>query len=79
MMREVGPCEAAEDLQALATSCDAIVIAVADDAIAPLAADLAQLPLPAVPFVCHLSGGSGTAPCPAWRPSAPGPRRSTRQ
>lgn len=63
MMREVGPsCEAAEDLQALATNCDTLVIAVADDAIAPLAADLAQWPLPAVPFVCHLSGGSGTAP-----------------
>ena len=46
----------------LAEGCDLIIIAVADDAIAPVVADLARgLPPGADPFVCHVSGRSGAA------------------
>jgi predicted short-subunit dehydrogenase-like oxidoreductase (DUF2520 family) len=54
---------AADSCGALAARCDLIVIAVADDALASVAAILAAALAPGHdPFVCHVSGGSGTAP-----------------
>lgn len=53
---------AAPDLAAVARTCDLILIAVSDDAIAPVVADLAAcLPDGARPFILHLSGRSGAA------------------
>ncbi|MBL8651071.1 MAG: DUF2520 domain-containing protein [Sphingopyxis sp.] len=46
----------------LAAHCDLILLAVADDALAAVVADLAGALSPgAEPFVCHVSGGSGAA------------------
>ena len=50
----------AEGLADLAAQCDLILIAVADDALPSVVADLADAMLPGTePFVCHVSGGSG--------------------
>ncbi|WP_312846578.1 NAD(P)-binding domain-containing protein [Sphingopyxis sp. PET50] len=46
----------------LAARCDLIVIAVADDALVPVVAGLADALVPGTePFVCHVGGGSGAA------------------
>lgn len=60
--RHIERCVIADSLSTLAATCDLIVIAVADDAIEMVAAEMARESLPGAPFVCHLSGGSGTAP-----------------
>jgi predicted short-subunit dehydrogenase-like oxidoreductase (DUF2520 family) len=53
---------AAPDLAAVARTCDLILIAVSDDAIAAVVTDLAAcLPDGARPFILHLSGRSGAA------------------
>ncbi|WP_067109071.1 Rossmann-like and DUF2520 domain-containing protein [Sphingopyxis granuli] len=53
---------ATTDLRAIADACDLIVIAVADDAVAAMAAELARdLAPPHAPFVFHVSGRSGAA------------------
>ena len=53
---------AAPDLAAVARTCDLILIAVSDDAIAAVVTDLAAcLPDGATPFILHLSGRSGAA------------------
>jgi predicted short-subunit dehydrogenase-like oxidoreductase (DUF2520 family) len=53
---------AAESIEELAARCDLIVIAVADAALAEVAAGLAEVLAPGTePFVCHVSGGSGAA------------------
>jgi len=53
---------AAASCAALAAACDLIIVAVADDAVGPVAAELARaLPPGADPFVCHVSGRSGAA------------------
>lgn len=52
----------AESIEGLAASCDLIVIAVADAALAEVAAGLAEALAPGTePFICHVSGGSGAA------------------
>lgn len=52
----------APTLAALARDCDIIAIAVSDDALAAVSADLADvLPGDRQPFVFHVSGGSGAA------------------
>jgi predicted short-subunit dehydrogenase-like oxidoreductase (DUF2520 family) len=53
---------ATADLSTLAAHCDLFLIAVSDDAIAGVVADLAAiLPDGAAPFILHLSGRSGAA------------------
>ncbi|AQA00194.1 cytoplasmic protein [Sphingopyxis sp. QXT-31] len=53
---------AADSIEGLVSSCDLIVIAVADTALAAVAAQLAEALAPGTePFVCHVSGGSGAA------------------
>lgn len=53
---------AAESIEGLVASCDLIVIAVADAALAEVAAGLADALAPGTePFICHVSGGSGAA------------------
>ncbi len=53
---------ASESIEGLVASCDLIVIAVADAALAEVAAGLAEAVAPGTePFVCHVSGGSGAA------------------
>ena len=47
----------------LVRSCDLIILAIADDAIAPVALSLAKTPLPSPPpLIVHVSGASGVAP-----------------
>ncbi|KQZ63895.1 cytoplasmic protein [Sphingopyxis sp. Root1497] len=59
---EVAGASAAEAIEWLTERCDAIVLAVADDALAAVAASLAAALAPGRdPFVCHVSGGSGAA------------------
>lgn len=59
---EVAGAGAAEAIEWLTERCDAIVLAVADDALAAVAATLAGALAPGRdPFVCHVSGGSGAA------------------
>jgi len=59
---EVAGAGAAEAIEWLTERCDAIVIAVTDDALAAVAAGLAAALAPGRdPFVCHVSGGSGAA------------------
>lgn len=55
-------CTAARDIGQIVSTCDAIAIAVSDDALADVAADMAAL-LPAgrAPFIFHVSGRSGAA------------------
>ncbi|MFT4054104.1 MAG: DUF2520 domain-containing protein [Novosphingobium sp.] len=62
VVAQVGGCLTAPSLRTLAGACDIIIIAVADDAIVSVAAELAQEHLPGTQFICHLSGGSGIAP-----------------
>lgn len=50
---------AARDLAQMAVDCDAVILAVADDAIDAVVADLALADAPA--FICHVSGRSGVA------------------
>lgn len=51
------------ELSTILSHCDLIGIAVTDDALPSIIAQMAQLPAPdAAPFVFHVSGGSGTAP-----------------
>lgn len=58
----IGRAEAADGAAALVGACDLIVIAVSDDAIAEVAADLARaVPEARAPFVFHPSGRSGAA------------------
>lgn len=58
----IGVAEAAASLETLAQGCDIIAIAVSDDALAAVAAALADaLPTGHAPFVFHVSGGSGAA------------------
>lgn len=53
-------CEVASALATVARECDLMLIAVSDDAIAGVAADIAAcLPDAAAPFILHLSGRSG--------------------
>lgn len=52
---------AAPSLADLIAGCDAIAIAVADEAIAGIVAEAAALPMVHRPFVFHVSGGSGAA------------------
>lgn len=60
--RETGRCAVTGSLETLVMTCDMIVIATADDAIAPVASEMAQgSPVPGS-FACHVSGGSGIAP-----------------
>jgi predicted short-subunit dehydrogenase-like oxidoreductase (DUF2520 family) len=60
--RAVAHTIATPQLSDLATGCDAIAIAVSDDALAAVTADLAvALPARAAPFVFHVSGSSGAA------------------
>ena len=59
---EVAGASAAEAIEWLTERCDALVLAVADDALAAVAASLAAALAPGHdPFVCHVSGGSGAA------------------
>lgn len=51
----------AENCADLTASCDLIVIAVADAALAEVAVGLAEALAGTEPFVCHVSGGSGAA------------------
>lgn len=56
----IGHAVAAPDLTSIAASCDLIMIAVSDDAIPVLAAQLAShIPTGAAPFIVHMSGRSG--------------------
>lgn len=60
--RAVAHAVAAPRLNDLASGCDVIAIAVSDDALEAVAADLAAaLPARAAPFVFHVSGASGAA------------------
>lgn len=55
-------CQAVSDLAMVARKCDLILIAVSDDAITPVVADLAAcMADSAAPFILHLSGRSGAA------------------
>jgi predicted short-subunit dehydrogenase-like oxidoreductase (DUF2520 family) len=58
----IGCAVAAASAGEIASACDVIVIAVSDDAVAEVAADLARTVPPGIaPFACHLSGRSGAA------------------
>src|SRR3546814_52435 len=53
---------AAPQVESLLSACDLLVLAVSDDAVAAVAADLAAaLPAGRTPFVFHVSGRSGAA------------------
>lgn len=54
----IGGGAAAVERATVARRCDLVVIAVADDAVAPLAAELAA-EIAGAPFLCHVSGRSG--------------------
>lgn len=56
---DIGRAAPADGLPSLSFACDLIVLAVADDALASVIADLAATDLSA--FVCHVSGRSGAA------------------
>ncbi|MCW1384136.1 DUF2520 domain-containing protein [Novosphingobium sp. KCTC 2891] len=59
---QIGRAAPAENCAALANACDVIVIAVSDDAIAPVAAEVARsLPAGRPILVAHVSGRSGAA------------------
>jgi predicted short-subunit dehydrogenase-like oxidoreductase (DUF2520 family) len=61
-VRQVGRAVAGERLAALAAACDLVVLAVSDDAVAPVAAELARaIPAGRAPFIFHVSGRSGAA------------------
>lgn len=58
----IGRAIASNRVVALVENCDLIAIAVSDDAIAPVAADIAPLvPTASAPFIFHVSGRSGAA------------------
>lgn len=58
----VGCADIAEDVGDVMSACDVIAIAVSDDALAMVAADMAtKLPTGRAPFVFHVSGRSGAA------------------
>lgn len=58
---QIGRAAAARDRDMLLGACDLIVLAVSDDAIGPVVADVAQAMLPHAPFIFHVSGRSGAA------------------
>lgn len=59
---DIGRAVAADRVATLVENCDLIAIAVSDDAIAPVVADLAPLvSLTSAPFIFHVSGRSGAA------------------
>lgn len=58
----IGGAVVASSLEALVQRCDLIVIAVSDDALAPVAAEITPfLPAARAPFIFHVSGRSGAA------------------
>lgn len=58
----IGEAAVASSLEALVEGCDLIVIAVSDDALAPVTADIAPILSPThAPFIFHVSGRSGAA------------------
>lgn len=59
---DIGRAVAADRVATLVENCDLIAIAVSDDAIAPVVADMAPLVSPtSIPFIFHVSGRSGAA------------------
>lgn len=61
-IEHIGGTAVASELEALVQGCDLIVLAVSDDALAPVVAEIAPFlsPTPA-PFIFHVSGRSGAA------------------
>jgi predicted short-subunit dehydrogenase-like oxidoreductase (DUF2520 family) len=59
LVAHVDHSEAAQDLTAIASTCDLILIAVSDDAIAAVVSDLATVLPETEPFILHMSGRSG--------------------
>jgi predicted short-subunit dehydrogenase-like oxidoreductase (DUF2520 family) len=57
----IGHARAAPDCAALAASCDLIVLAVADDALEDIVAQLAAQAMAQRPFIIHVSGKNGVA------------------
>ncbi|MEC3909259.1 DUF2520 domain-containing protein [Sphingobium sp. CR2-8] len=57
----IGHSAPAQDLAQIASACDLILIAVSDDAIAPIVAALAEQRPTGAPLILHLSGRSGAA------------------
>lgn len=61
-VEQIGGAVATSRSEALVEACDVIVIAVSDDAIAPVAAAMARsMPATRTPFIFHVSGRSGAA------------------
>lgn len=58
----IGRAAVADDCETLLRSCDLVVIAVSDDAIVPVVADIARfVTATSAPFIFHVSGRSGAA------------------
>ncbi|MBB4631442.1 DUF2520 domain-containing protein [Sphingosinicella soli] len=57
---ERGGCSAAESLEAMVEACDVVAVAVADDAIAEIAGQIAEAGMAEGSLVFHVSGGTGT-------------------